>query len=558
MLGSSHLHSLLILGGASILSLWLDYDSRLVLDDWAQIVSNRVFGHMEWFAWGRARPMDMAIYKAISNLFGLNIFAYYLINTLIILCVFFMIYTLLDRLLPQLHPFPLIVSLVALLYPADYTLTWITMINNRLAWLVALIGMWLLLEYATRGGSLHLILATLFFFAPLWIHEGALGVTITWCFCLALIIKKHSGWRRITLLSPLILLASFIALRIVFRPRMNVHDPNINNFAGLSPVFVWSRLKQVIVLAKAWVEPFPELFQEIGWGVWPKRVLLIGLAFVIGLAILCLSVMLRRYQHLAGEPFSTGDKTQISQKFGWTILFASGFLVAGYVPFIINFAPNLDDISTRANMYAIPAASTIIVAMIGLFALLLARSRKQWQVLLWIGVVPLLIIGLGVQMTIQQRWSSAWDQQTKIWKQLFILVPNFEDNTTVVLVLEDYQDLGYAEHPPLYAQWEVEHALRVLYEEESLSGRILFPSADIYSEALLTPDGVVGAYLEETPYDQVVFVKVEIVRGTAKLRLLYNLKEELSLPFQASGYDPEYRIDQTPTNYWRYRYLVKN
>ena len=139
---SSHLPALFLLGVFGLLAFWLYYEPRLLLDDWAQIISDSVFGHMQWVEWSRRRPLDWFAHQAIIFLFGLNIPAFYIINFFIILGVFFLVYLLVDGLLPELRPFGLVVALMSMLYPADYSLTWITMINIRLAWLVTLVGMW--------------------------------------------------------------------------------------------------------------------------------------------------------------------------------------------------------------------------------------------------------------------------------------------------------------------------------------------------------------------------------------------------------------------------------
>ena len=546
--------ALLILSCCSLLAVWAYYDSRLVLDDWVQIASYRAFGALRTFAWGRPRPLDLAAYKAISDLFGLNIFAYYFINGLIIIGVFFTVYTLIDRLLPKLYPFPLVASAIALLYPADYTLTWITMLNNRLAWLITLVGMLLLYDYASRGNLIRLVFAALCMFLPLWIHEGSLGISILWCIFIAFISSRASTRRRLAILSPIIPLIFFVILRVIIRPRMNISDGHLINLFNFTPELFWIRLKQITIFAKAWVGFLPELLHQLGFGRLSKQTILISIMLLIGMNMLIIHALLRSVRLWEKPPFSLGDREEISKKLGWAILFASGFLVAGYIPIIITFPPNLDDISTRTNMYAIPAVAAIITAIIGLIALALTRSRLQWQLFLWIGALPLIIIGIGTQITIQQRWHAAWEQQKSIWQQLFQIVPDFEDKTTVVLILKDYRRLGFAEHPPLYAQWEFDGALRVLYENYSLRGRILFPAADIYSESNLDPTKVIGAYQEESTYDQTVFMTYNPNNG--RLKLVFDLQEELDLPFQVPGYDPESRIDRTINKDWKYRYLV--
>ena len=162
-----------------------------------------------------------------------------------------------------------------------------------------------------------------------------------------------------------------------------------------------------------------------------------------------------------------------------------------------------------------------------------------------------------MQIGIQKRGQVAWVQQKTIWQALFQIVPDFEDDTTVVLIMPGYDQLRFGEHPPLYAEWEVDHGLRVLYENDSLIGRILFPDADFYSEATFTSTEVMGARpWNKTAYESAVFLLYRPSNG--KLKIVDDLNMELGLPFSVSSYDPTSRIITTPKTTWRYRYLVNN
>jgi hypothetical protein len=155
----------------------------------------------------------------------------------------------------------------------------------------------------------------------------------------------------------------------------------------------------------------------------------------------------------------------------------------------------------------------------------------------------------------QQRAGVAWEAQKTIWHTLFELAPDIETDTTVVVVLPGYKRLDFGERPPLSAEWEVNHALKVLYENDGLTGRVYFPGADFYSEATLTPLGVLGARQEqETPYNKTIFVLYNPNDG--RLKLVNDPSSELGLPFPIPDYNPQGRIRQMPKATWKYRYLV--
>ena len=556
-LRNHNIQALVVLCVGALLALWLYHEPKLLLDDWAQIISDSVFGNMRWVEWSRRRPLDWFAHQAIISLFGINIPVFYLANFIIVLGVFYMVYILADRLLPGLYPYSLVVALIAMIYPADLSLTWITMINIRLSWLVTLFGMWLLLEYANRGGVWRLILAGLCTFLPLWAYEGSIGIITAWCILLAIISRQAPLPRRLALLTPLLLIASFGAMRIIIRPMMGIGDSNVNSFYNVSFDLLIDRLAQIVILIYAWIQPFLEVLNRFGLSGLATRVTLVGVSFLIVICILVMYAFLRISRLVDNPPFSASEKVRRANTLGGVILIAIIFVFAGYVPMLLIYAPNLEDVSSRANMYAIPGSAAIITALIGLIAVVIAKSNKQWQAMVWAGTIPLIILGLGTQIHIHQREQLAWHAQKTIWHELFQIAPNFEDGTTVVLLMPGNKQLGIGERPPLSAEWEVNHALKVLYENNTLTGRIIFPRAEFYSEARLTPDGVLGARQQiATPFAETVFIKYNPKNGTVSL--VQNLRIELGLSFNVSSYEPLNRIWPIPRPTWRYRYLIEN
>jgi len=230
------------------------------------------------------------------------------------------------------------------------------------------------------------------------------------------------------------------------------------------------------------------------------------------------------------------------------------------VPMIFVRPLNLIDTASRANLYAIPPAAVVIASLLALAAGLLAKSNRQYRWLVWAGALPLILSGLGVQLYVQARWQDAWEGQKAIWGQVFQVVPGLADETTVVLVMQGYRSTqsgepGFGTHPPIYAEWEFEDALKVLYSDPSLEGRIAFPRADYYSEAAFTEQGVQGANRSElTPYDRVIFLIYREAMG--QLQVLENPARLLGLPFELNGYAPYARILPAEPSACQYRHLV--
>ena len=203
---------------------------RLVQDDWTLVVANSVFGRSPAFDLLRDRPLDGLVFNLLYRLFDLNLWAYSLLNLLLFLGCAFLIYKIVDRCFPDYRPAGLLVALLALVYPANFTATWLTMLNNHMSWLLTLLGAWLLLVYSEKAGQVRIIWANLLFFLPLWIYEGSLGFSAACILLVALrwalrrgrlswkIFRERELWRP----EPLLWLAVFALMKLVVRPLFGV------------------------------------------------------------------------------------------------------------------------------------------------------------------------------------------------------------------------------------------------------------------------------------------------------------------------------------------------
>jgi hypothetical protein len=555
---SDHLHALGWIALVTIILFGVSSQPRLLQDDWTLMIADGVFDRTSWFDWHQQRPLNTTYTMAAFDLFGTNITAYYWLNYFLVVGIYFMVYLLIDQFLEDLKPIALCAALLALVYPANFTATWLTMIINHISWFLTLLGMWLLSSYALRRGAWwKLITGSVLIFLPLWNHEASLGISAAWCVLLLGIINWKpssdiSRGRKLGSVMPLILLGSFAFMRIVVRPMLGIRGLNTESVSELTLGLLLVRSLEVKVLAKAWTDPFARMITSKGIlisQIW----LLAGLGIVVLMVMLVVSRLLRSHQKV-NETISC-DRRGFLRRLGWTIAVACGFIVAGMIPMIFIRPLNLEDITTRANLYAIPAAALVIASIQGVVAVYLARSHRVYRWLLWSGVIPLLFTGVTIQYQVQHNWQTAWERQQAIWQSIFKIAPDFHDHTTVVLIMQGYQRPKFGQHPPIYAEWEFDDALKVLYNNPTLEGRILFPRADFFSEATLAPDGVYSAHLSETSlYEDTVFLIYREAQG--ELQLLDNPQETLKLPFRIPGYLPLNRIREPGARVFPYRHLV--
>jgi len=527
-------------------SFW--FTPKLVADDWPLIVESWLGGSLKWFTWPWHRPLDRVLAGRLIGLFGLDVRALHVANLLLIAMVAFAIFLLVRELFPDASLVALPAALLAMLYPADFTLTWLQAMNNRLAWLLVLIGMYCLLRWTHEGHNWRLVAAWLLLFVPLWIYEGAFGTIAAWCVFVALSERGAMIRRRLWALSPLVLLALFALLRVFALPLIRGPDPYVLAFHELTASVVLERLPKIYVLVKAWVRPTQEWLVWLGFhwvSGWSAAVLIAAVSGLIGLAVLGILRLTR-----VGENGSLGPAQQARgvRSFVLALPISACFAVVGYFPSICVFAPNLEDLQTRVNMYSIAAASVALASLGCLVTSVLTLRRTQQRVLVWALLVPFVAIGWGVEWRSQQLGSEAWQRQERLWQSLFQLAPDFCDRTTVVFMVRGYGEPRLYEPSLLQASWEASAALRVLYENRSLGGEILFPDATVYSESGLTPTGLMGFESKTlVPYSQVVIIDCD--------ERARNVEILAALPGHPE-YNPSARIITVARKQWRYRYLV--
>ena len=556
LLKSAHFQAFLIITAVNLVVFLFLGKPRLMQDDWA-VIADGVFSRFAWFDWYQQRPLNNAFYNLLYAAAGTNIVVYHWVNFCLVLGIQYLVYRLADELLVELRPIALVTALIALVYPANYTATWLTMINNHLAWLMALLGMWLLLRFVRQGGFWLLLAGSLFLFVPLWIYEGALGISLAWCLLLlGFSWTSLSRQNRLALLVPIALLSIFAVLRAFIRPMMGIRGVNQAGFSGSNLLLIWDRLLEIKVLAAAWLGPLQPWLSSMGVAI-GKLWLLVGLGLVIILVVLLFYLLLRSRKVQESQPI---DRSRARRKLLWAFLAAVVLLLASLIPTIFVRPLNLEDATTRSNLYAIPPAAVILACALSALVLLFTSQGSVYRKLVWAAALPLLLSGIGIQAYVQNQWQSAWEQQQSIWRSIFDIAADFEAGTTVVLVMQGYggdggQLQGFGTHPPIYAEWEFEDALRVLYEDLSLNGRIYFPAVDYYSEAEFSEDGIFNASRSQTsPYNTVVFLLYREAKG--RLSLVNNPTQLLGLPFKIQDYSPHDRILSEPASTWLYRGLV--
>ncbi|MEJ5308890.1 MAG: hypothetical protein WHX52_03885 [Anaerolineae bacterium] len=521
-------------------------------DDWSSFIKPMVDGNIPWVDWTSRRPLELALRRLLFDLFGVNLPVAYIVLGLLIVLAAIQFYFLVLRFFPSK---PLIASVAAgimLIAPVDYTRTWLTMIHIRLAMCLFLLYASLLHDYIESGRTLSLLGAWLAFGLSLGMYEAQLGLALAWCVGLVVLYREIGWGRRFAVLSPIGLGLVFMVWRTFGITQAGIADHYLGEMQ-LSPGILVNRLVLGFkVLVWGWTEPLRQIFGFNGNWL-PMGMILLSMGLAGGVAML-----LDRRAYVGARSFYGWRQAAEWREVGG--LFAAGIVgtVAGYIPIGLLYEPNLDSLASRVNLFALTGASLLVVALLYGAALLVARTRQQVLRLVLAGALPLMSIGIATQVLVQYDIRVAWIEQKHIWSQLFTLIPNLADDTTVCFVLNGNQDrVGFVnwKRLPLSSNWELTGALQVLYGNDTLRGEVLFSDVDVHDEARLTEEGVIDFWTGfVTPYDRVVFVFYE--EESRRLRVL----DDLSFVFAGlptpSTYDPHARILDSPTLKVQWRWLV--
>ena len=142
------LFTILVLLTASLISFGTFGSTIISSDDWSYFVTKYVFGELHPINLTDRRPLILVLYYAMASLFGLRVEYYYFVNFLILFFSALLVYIIVKRIFPSYGWIASLVALTYLIYPVDYTRTWIIMIYIRFWWLVSLGVILLLLEFA--------------------------------------------------------------------------------------------------------------------------------------------------------------------------------------------------------------------------------------------------------------------------------------------------------------------------------------------------------------------------------------------------------------------------
>lgn len=558
---------------ATIMSFRTGYAPILYYDDWLTFGQQYLFGGLELIDLTNRRPLLDTVAKILLGVFGLDVKALYYAHIFVIFLCAVMVFFLARRLFSGHRFLALPAALLFLVYPVDLTRMWLSMNYIWITYLMTLVVLYLMLDYAEKGGLWKPALALPLIIFPLGAYESSFGLVIAWSVLLAFFTRGISSRRRTMLLYPIGIGVLFVIWRFVIQPAIfHVHDPYIamgfETDQSLIAKFL-DRLSPIVpVFVNAWILPFSSLL-----GVSPRRMMVLVGAAIAAVGLLVLWVTREHGAFIrTGKtaPSDSANETSLyhpvnqlsraeMQKESLQLLkpFSIGIVmfVAGFFPYILIVKPALDWFSSRANMFAIFGAALAASAGIALIGMWITRNRLQMRLIVLSAMVPFILMGITQQIWNQNEARLAWAEQKHFWRALFQAVPNLKDGTTLVVAMPyDNPKQPYGRLPYI-AEWELTAGLKVLYNNPTLKA---IPYTPNHSEGIgyghLEPEGVFSYTTGVTPYDQVVLVYY--IQGSYEVKIVEQLNAEFPLDFAVEGYAPEKHLLPNPPPSTPYRGLV--
>lgn len=507
-------------------------------DDWT-ILSGYLFDGSHLIDLNNRRPLLAVPYELLTSIFGLNLPMYYFMNAMVIFLTGMVLFFLIKECSPNFQWMALPGTLLFLIYPIDFSKTWLIHIHARTVLLVDLLVILLMVHYVKRGKPWRIILVNILFLISMMIYEAGLGIVLLTAILLIYLNRNQSKKRALALSSVLLSGILFILWRLVLQPRyFSVQDNYLNQITFSLPELAFRYLQGLFIALFNWVGPLmPDLGQT-------RYYIFLGILLTI---LIMVTATLPGYLKSAKnqKTFPWEDRKKLIKAFSVLLLISGLFWAFGYIPIISYSAPTLFGDDSRFSLFATLGTALAFLAFLALCASLVVRSPDQIKRVTTIVIIPFILIGAVYQIWSQNERFKAWDVQKAFWNGMFDVAPEIKDNTRVGIIISGYEGLNQFEILPFLGNWEARSALRVLYNNPTLNALYF------YSDR---PESSYNEFPTQADWSQYIFVAFNPVDST--IRLIENAQDDLLAHYKVNGYNPLMRISEASTNPTLYRRLV--
>lgn len=543
------LFTIFVLFAMSLISFGTFSSTIISSDDWSYFVAKYAFGGLAPINMTDRRPLVLAFYYAMTSIFGLRVEYYYFVNFIIIFLSAILVYMIVKRVFPNHGWLASLVALTYLVYPVDYTRTWLIMSYIRFWWLVSLGVIWLLLEFVESGNKWKYILAMIGIIVPLGAYEGQFGIILLASALIAILIPKTPTKRKLTLFGSVLAIGlSFFIWRIYIQPKfLEVKDTYVGA-VQFSPVVIIDRYLQGFdVFITGWFAPIQSQLELSGFNTITWTLIYIIICCIVNIWLFSKTTPIARLHF--------NQKISMAKSYAITFLTGGAFWIAGYIPVIGLYSPSLRGVASRVNLYAVFGASLVIVSGVAILATLVSRTTFQTRFLTTAVILPFLIAGIFVQLQLNKENQIAWETQKNIWNGIFETIPGIRDEKKIVVIIPGFERLRPFASYPFISGWEIDAGTKVLYNNPDIGGYYYYKDTQSPEIHFLKNGFRPIPTNKIVSYKKLIFLYYDPQFKTVEL--VDNLTEVMSLPFEVNNYNPYENITPAQPSTTDFRWLVK-
>ena len=506
-------------------------------DDWT-LIYNEVFNQFNLFDIYNRRPLIGLPYFLLYHPFGLKISIYYIMNFFIILITGLTLFHYIRALITDKHWLALLISLLCLTYPIDFSKTWLTHIHARLVLLTCLVIVLLLHKFIRNKNYWLVLLANILFLFTLGIYEGGWGIVILSVLVLLIREKGLKKNQRYALFSTLFIGGLYVIWRVLIQPNiLHVEDNYLGQLTFSFSDIAYRYAQALFITFYNWTGPIINNQPA-------RYVIFIVFSFLLLAILLVIGIRFLKRAKL-DESFKQGEQRSSLRSILSAVFVGCALWLAGYLPIILYSAPGFYGDDSRFSLFATIGASIVLVMLIALAATITAKTQQKVKKVTVLCVVPLILIGSIYQIWSQNERIKSWEIQKSFWNQFIEIAPGLENNTTIGIIITGHEDLAQFETLPFVGNWEARSALKVLYNDPSLNAFYYYADH---------PSSSSNRFIEPADWSRSVVITYD--ESTSEVKLIESSEHSLLTPYQVTGYNPTLRISKTSQDSTKYRFLV--
>ncbi len=455
----SDIFPILVLVSIAVVTYLINLRPVLFNDDWCQIVYSINFDRLELFMFYERRPLHLWLPWLFSRFLPLDatIYALHYSQVILIAITSGLIYKFM-RQLPGIRGwFAFLIAALWLLYPSDYTRLYITMSGHRTVYLLLILAMIVFLLGVRLKVSWYGLLAGLIISVSLLIYEGQLGLgLILPLMIIAFFWHQRSKHWWVGLVGYYFPILVFVFWRLILQPQIYT-DAKLESLS-FNLVETSGRYFEAL---RTIIGGFQFPFRDFSWLTTGLVITFIGLLVILLVAF-----------QVANRLRSKDEETlELYTAFQSNIrIFLMGLVLwaAGYFPIILNFPPNIYGHLSRVNIFSIPGAAMMLLALVDIIMLSISRNRKEAMTLTILAMMPVMLVAGMIQLQVKESYDRSWQEAKVFYQGLLEIVPDLKPDTQVVFLLDGYERTATTHRPVFSSYWEAWCALRVLYDQPEL------------------------------------------------------------------------------------------